>query len=1299
MTDLHQVYSGTMHTLPPDILSEGRYSVRRQRKMMRRLAKKVWGQKIIEYTGKLAHSHTTPSQTSKSGLMTHGDEMPLPKYPLPDISMVGPGEDAPTLSNPETKYSTPDEVSASQLESVGLSPEPEARSPVSAELISEAQNSQGSSQERNRTKGSTLSLEVSEESSKRSDKTPISSPSNELLLKHSNNKQNVSTLHSSPFYNYSSRSKNVHAGDATKSTAREALGLWGHDKTVPNPGVSTHRSSTVAGEYFHSSAPTSLRNRKDVGPFTEGLVTGHTNSVNHDKVKLETVGLRESSEMVEDATATSETRPAITNLETLEDPLDAQRNMKACKGNGVATGRLKYRGQGSLYQRSNPRKGLRRESNAILAVNNEEVLPSRKVSSFLEPSHQVTHSGDSPLRVFKGQDRSNSDPNLERTLAVLCSSSTTLGRPYKPRKKFDADNHSSPEAIKHVDFTDTECEILLHIVCGLRESRTDLSTSTEDQLKIEMSRLGSDDIEEVVRQAHAKERLPQRERKSIRKFLRSLKKDDVREVRIPSFVQVESSRTDPVPEIAISTLLRRRAYGSNDGYSSQRDLRYAFTDNITPQRSWKGASGDIVSTAWHPNSQTYAVGATATSNPEDLQYNRPNNLLYGDVNQNTLHELPDHRIDRPKPGTISNGPNSSQAVYEACDPKVYKTVPAIQFSPQGAHLFTASHDSTVKIWDLTSNKLPSCVKTLYHEANVDNLEVSLRLPNTFATGTHTTGNSIRVYSQASIQCPYECVSLSSSRAQAKPQHGIFPECLRWGVTPMTEHLLLAGFARWGELPDNDPGREGELCIWDINTGQKIRKMPSSQSVFTAAFHPFLDVFATGGSPGNGALTHQYTTRTVVRMWDMRIATAHWKIELECPALDMQDITFHPRDANLVAVGCTDGAVYVWDIRNADYVLHKLHHGDPIADWDNRYGGSSMSREQGDAGVTMTLWGPAKSHHLFTGATDGIVKRWDVNRAPEDALIKEIVQLPAGVSCGSFSPDSMSLLVGDSTGGVHLLSSDPGFPSEDEAPSHDRISVPRPFQFVPAPRNDPPLREESGQGRLASLELIRSGQLVVDRDFGVGQGPNYAGPYATYAHKDGPPNTTELTGVFEEAQPVSRDGHVRDNVAARTITATIARRREVLNRDRETTEPLFRGITGVRNAVDLKTSPSKKRKYSESPDDCSVVACHKKLKATTIVDLTSDAEDEVSIVNDEGPQAFNTQDNNIILKHAGEISSAPKMLTHLSGAGLLRLGNRIAGGPVNGFSLLSVNASRSRGRTKACKVCHQSKVSWLPLNFP
>lgn len=105
------------------------------------------------------------------------------------------------------------------------------------------------------------------------------------------------------------------------------------------------------------------------------------------------------------------------------------------------------------------------------------------------------------------------------------------------------------------------------------------------------------------------------------------------------------------------------------------------------------------------------------------------------------------------------------------------------------------------------------------------------------------------------------------------------------------------------------------------------------------------------------------------------------------ALDMQGLVFHPRDQDIPAVGCNDGSIYVWDARNPDDVRHHFEQSESIASWDHQCGTSPMSWEQGDAGVNMTLWGAGK-HRLYSGATDGVGKCWDISRAFEDTFVRD-----------------------------------------------------------------------------------------------------------------------------------------------------------------------------------------------------------------------------------------------------------------------------------------------------------------------
>lgn len=552
-------------------------------------------------------------------------------------------------------------------------------------------------------------------------------------------------------------------------------------------------------------------------------------------------------------------------------------------------------------------------------------------------------------------------------------------------------------------------------------------------------------------------------------------------------VRIETKIIDPAyrPQRTISSILRHRELGSSRRGDITK-LRLRNAEMIEPWRYWKGASGDIVAAAWAPDSTTYAVGAAAPSNDEDLQYNRPCNLLLGELASNTLTELPNHRVDRPRPETISNGPNATQAVYEACDPMVYKTVTSIGFSSTGKRMYTASIDQTVKVWDVLRKR---CIATFAHDAWVTSIEASTQRPGLFATASKCIHNSIRIYYSQDSEDSICRTQFSSSRAQKKPVLRIFPECLRWGPTAHISHLLLAGFQQLSDDGDGNVG-EGHLLLWDANTFQTVKVSPFSQSVYAAAWHPTQSIFATGGAPGQ-VITDRYNTKSVVRTWDVRSSTG-MAMEYECSAIDMQDVTFSPLDSNIVTAGCTDSTSFVWDFRRPDQPLHRLRHGRPITGWDQG--------EEADTGVMMSVWGLGGSL-FYTGSSDGMIKAWDIRRHPQDVLIRNVAQFGAGIQSGAFSPDGTNLLVGDADGGVHVLSSAPCGPRTD---LYDRGSNCReePITLIRAPdgsgrRINQADDNPGAEAREAANELIRSGQLEYHSELGVCKGPNYRGAYATH----------------------------------------------------------------------------------------------------------------------------------------------------------------------------------------------------------
>ena len=750
---------------------------------------------------------------------------------------------------------------------------------------------------------------------------------------------------------------------------------------------------------------------------------------------------------------------------------------------------------------------------------------------------------DCSQKMFESSKNSNaSDSYLARSLAALATHNPHFSRPYVSQsgKKIQPEKYDRHGDVKHVDFSEEECEELMKILMSLYGLTKECiaSPSIRDQLRARIQEFPNPDVQisAIVQQVHTglPNILESRNREGIRAFLFDLTNNSLPTPPILSLIELE--QVDPCyqPQYSTAALLRHRELGS--GFwercrNVKSELRKRASEKLSPWRSWKGASGDVVTCAWAPNSMTYAIGAAAPSNQEDLQYNRPRNLMFGDLISNTLEELPDHRVLRPKPETISGGPNSTQAVYDACDPMVYMTISSLQFSRDGSCLYTASHDKTVKVWDAASGKR-TCQQTLRHDALVTDLDTSVRFEGIFATASKTIDGAIRVYfPKPGDENELSSVCYTSSRAKEKPEWQVYPECLRWGRTANTGHLLLAGFQQWGETA-NEHCREGQVCLWDTCTGQSLKVSPGSQSVFTATWHPTHDLFATGGVPGNTLkLTHRHTTKSVVRTWDVR-TLSHYTVEYECPAIDMQDVTFNPLYPNLVTAGCTDSATYVWDFRKPADVLLKLEHGRPLSDWD-----PARRQEEVDSGIMMTLWGLENSR-LYTGSSDGMVKCWDVLRAPEDALIADLANLGAGIQSGAFSPDFSHLLIGDADGGIHILSSAPVEDSVSENCEWQPITLVNTCNRDYVTTNDD---NPGTDGIQAARELIDSGQLIIDRRYGVGKGPFYRGPYATYARANG---ASEFVPEVERLQPVFQNGIENPAISQRQSALVRGRKQHI-----------------------------------------------------------------------------------------------------------------------------------------------------------
>ncbi|KAE8147942.1 WD40-repeat-containing domain protein [Aspergillus avenaceus] len=546
-----------------------------------------------------------------------------------------------------------------------------------------------------------------------------------------------------------------------------------------------------------------------------------------------------------------------------------------------------------------------------------------------------------------------------------------------------------------------------------------------------------------------------------------------------------SRNTFPVSS-NLNKLLRERALG----YRVNQQISSDMLSGLKLSKTWKGASNDVIVLAWSSDGTKFAAGAAAQC---DEDYNQGNNLVLGDLAENTLIELPDHWIRR----------SSGRSRGTMDDHRLFMSVTACQWF--GDTIYTASYDNTVKLWKPQKDGA-SCYKTLRHDSKVQVMAKSTYIDNLLATGTHSIGIwDIQESRYSALDFP---------RQRSKRDIALLPTSLAWGHLGITKEILVAGMSEKGD----DVPLNGLLAAWRLNESSvtPLQLSPSSQNIFDIKWHPSLPSFATASSTRGGGTTllSSKDTRSVVRLYSP-FTSKRCTIEFECPALDINDVTFCPNNPNYVTASCTDGVTYVWDHRNPDSILHKLVHGRPLNQIDE-----TIAREQADVGVRAALWGDSVNR-FYTGASDGVLRSWNILQSSDDVHIQDVAFIQEEIMCGAFSEDKSNLLIGDAAGGLHLLSS---------GPYTDGLTS---FGFRPASRTTTGDNgSDCESGIEAARRAILNGHLTRHPIYGVGQGPRYNGPYAAWARPEGTPgeklSQTKLKDEWQLRQldgvpPVFRNG--------------------------------------------------------------------------------------------------------------------------------------------------------------------------------
>lgn len=452
----------------------------------------------------------------------------------------------------------------------------------------------------------------------------------------------------------------------------------------------------------------------------------------------------------------------------------------------------------------------------------------------------------------------------------------------------------------HVDFSPAEIDMVTRAIVKVSSPNDRHSSRHSTQRRHLRTLLKSVTEPKLLRITNEVRRyLPSRDRASIAAFLQDAMMGKISDS--PKVQRLAAAKPDKNmnsdQKLSTSTIIRQRELGlqSRRGWkTASKPLTYQtknkYMDTLGPSHTWTGAAGDTHTVAWSPDGQCFVAGAVAVTDPDSMQYNRPNNLLYGDISRGTIHELGEHIVDRPRTKT---GANSTHAMFVSQDPRLYTTVSSVGFSRSGKLMYSAGYDKNVCVWDITADaSQPDFVSAWKHKAEIDIIAVNPQYDGKLATAAkRSSENAIKLISVENEDDPSQFTKTNyySAKAASRSDLRILPTALQF--EPRYGRLLLAGFGA-NVRQDHGLDTTGDICLWDVETQAQMNIHGSSKNIFDVAFNPnqrYMPFFAYGcvatGNVNKG-------TRSLIRLYERATPNKYGcPLEMECKALDMNDVVW------------------------------------------------------------------------------------------------------------------------------------------------------------------------------------------------------------------------------------------------------------------------------------------------------------------------------------------------------------------------------------------------------------------------
>ncbi len=346
---------------------------------------------------------------------------------------------------------------------------------------------------------------------------------------------------------------------------------------------------------------------------------------------------------------------------------------------------------------------------------------------------------------------------------------------------------------------------------------------------------------------------------------------------------------------------------------------------------------------------------------------------------------------------------------------------SVAFSPDGKTLASASGDSTVKLWDVSTRQELATLNE--HKDSVHSVAFS---PDGKTLASASGDSTVKLWDVSTRQ---ELATLNEHKDSVhsvafSPDGKTLASASRdntvklWDVSTRQELATLKGHTAVSSVafsPDGktlaSAGEDNTVRLWDVSTGQELATLKGhTDPVISVAFSPDGKTLASAGEDNT------------VKLWD--VSTRQELATLKGHTDPVYSVAFSPDGKTLASAG-EDNTVRLWDVSTRQELATLKGHTDPVISVAFSPDGKTLASAGEDN--TVKLWDVSTRQELATlkGHTDPVysvafspdgktlasasrdntVKLWDVSTRQELATLKGHTDPVYSVA---FSPDGKTL---------------------------------------------------------------------------------------------------------------------------------------------------------------------------------------------------------------------------------------------------------------------------------------------------